>query len=168
MTLTRTVPSPLGELLLAGEGDVLTGLWFTGHEPAPRIGPATADATSDTGAFGDAVRQLDEFFTGRRTSFDLALDLRGTPFQLRVWEALARIPYGATVTYGDVAAEAGRPGAARAAGHAIARNPVSIVVPCHRVVGGGGRLTGYAGGLDRKRALLALERSSVAGAATRR
>ena len=154
MTVTRTIPSPVGELLLVGDGHVLSGIYFPGHTPVPRIGPASEDAE----AFGDAAGQLDEFFGGRRTSFDLDLDLRGTPFQLGVWEALRRIPYGEVATYGEVAAAAGRAGAARGAGHAIARNPVSIVVPCHRVVGAGGRLTGYAGGMGRKQALLDLER----------
>jgi len=154
MTVTRTIPSPVGELLLVGDGQVLSGIYFPGHAPVPRIGPASEDAE----AFGDAASQLDEFFGGRRTSFDLDLDLRGTPFQLGAWEALRRIPYGGVATYGEVAAAAGRAGAARGAGHAIARNPVSIVVPCHRVVGAGGRLTGYAGGLGRKQALLDLER----------
>jgi methylated-DNA-[protein]-cysteine S-methyltransferase len=163
MTVTRTVTSPVGHLLLVGDGDVLSGLSFRDHAPSLRIGPASDDRE----AFGEAVRQLGEFFAGSRTSFDLDLDLRGTPFQLGIWEALTRIPYGATVTYGEVAAAAGRAGAARGAGHAIARNPVSIVVPCHRVVGAGGRLTGYAGGVDRKRALLELERRTRGGAATR-
>ena len=105
----------------------------------------------------DVVDQLHEWFAGDRTTFDLTIELDGTDFQRAVWDALQAIPYGETVTYGELAAAAGRPGAARAIGHAVARNPVSIVVPCHRVVGSSGTLTGYAGGIDRKRALLELE-----------
>jgi methylated-DNA-[protein]-cysteine S-methyltransferase len=101
--------------------------------------------------------QLDEYFAGSRATFDLALAPAGTPFQQRVWAELARIPAGTTVTYGELARRAGRPGAARAVGAAVGRNPVSIVVPCHRVVGSDGALTGYAGGIARKAFLLALE-----------
>jgi len=108
-------------------------------------------------ALGGAARQIDEYLRGARHGFDLALDLRGTPFQRAVWAQLRRVPYGATVSYGELARRAGRPGAARAAGAAVGRTPVAIVVPCHRAVGAGGALTGYAGGLDRKRALLELE-----------
>jgi methylated-DNA-[protein]-cysteine S-methyltransferase len=158
MTLTRTVPSPVGDLLLVGDGETLSGLYLPDHRPAPLL-DAAIDAPD---AFGAAVLQLGEWFAGLRTVFDLPLDLRGTEFQLEIWEALASIPYGRTATYGDVAAAVGRPKAARGAGHAIARNPVSIVIPCHRVLGSGGALTGYAGGVDRKRTLLELERHGLA------
>jgi methylated-DNA-[protein]-cysteine S-methyltransferase len=104
-----------------------------------------------------AVRQLEEYFAGRRRAFDLPLDLRGTPFQVRVWEMLRTIPYGEISTYGDLARQLGRPGASRAVGAANGANPVAIVVPCHRVIGAGGALTGYGGGIERKRFLLALE-----------
>ncbi len=105
------------------------------------------------------ARELDEYFAGRRRAFDLVLAPAGTPFQLAVWEELRRIPFGGTTTYGELARRVGRPTAARAVGAAVGRNPISIIVPCHRVVGSDGALTGFAGGLDRKRALLALERA---------
>jgi len=109
--------------------------------------------------FADAHRQLDEYFAGERLEFDLPLDPVGTPFQQHVWKTLRTIAFGEVITYGDLALRASRPGAARAVGSANARNPLSIVVPCHRVVGGRGALTGYAGGLDRKQHLLAHERA---------
>ncbi len=148
------VDSPLGSLLLMGDGKSLTGLHFAGHDHAPRIGDGWI---RDAKALAPAGRQLAEYFAGQRSSFDLTLDLRGTPFQLRVWEALLRIPWGETRSYRDVALELGRPGAFRAVGGAVGSNPVSIVVPCHRVIGAGGHLLGYAWGLDRKRWLLAHE-----------
>jgi methylated-DNA-[protein]-cysteine S-methyltransferase len=153
MTITRSVPSPVGELLLVGDGDAVRGLYFPDHKPAPRLGATT----TDDAAFADAVRQLDEWFSGERTEFELDIQFEGTDFQRAVWAALREIPYGETVTYGELATAAGRPGAARAIGHAVARNPLSIIVPCHRVVGSSGTLTGYAGGVDRKRELLDLE-----------
>jgi O-6-methylguanine DNA methyltransferase len=107
--------------------------------------------------------ELDEYFSGRRTEFTLPLDLRGTPFQLAVWEAVLRIPYGEVCSYGDVARAVGRPAASRAAGAAIGSNAVPIVVPCHRVIGSSGRLTGYGGGLEAKQKLLALERARIPG-----
>ena len=168
MTVVRSMPSPLGNLLLAGDGETLRGLYFSDHRPVPLLDAPVPDPDS----FGEPVRQLEEWFSGARTAFDLELDLRGTGFQLRVWDALARVPFGCTVSYRDIAAAVGLPGAARAAGHAIARNPVSIVVPCHRVVGADGSLTGYAGGMERKRALLDHERAGggllapLAGAAS--
>ncbi|MEU7113729.1 methylated-DNA--[protein]-cysteine S-methyltransferase [Streptomyces sp. NPDC046182] len=111
----------------------------------------------DPRPFGEAIRQLDAYFAGELTEFDLPLRLIGTPFQLRVWERLRTIPYGETRTYGELAEALGNPGASRAVGLANGKNPVSIVVPCHRVVGAGGSLTGYGGGLGRKRRLLAFE-----------
>lgn len=108
-------------------------------------------------AFAPARAQLDEYFAGRRRSFDLALDPAGSPFELGVWRALLEIPYGETVSYGELAARIGHPGAPRAVGVANARNPVAVVVPCHRVIGADGSLTGYGGGLERKRLLLDLE-----------
>jgi methylated-DNA-[protein]-cysteine S-methyltransferase len=146
--------SPLGPLLLMGNGKALSGLHFAGHAHAPRIGD---DWVEDADLLAPVARQLAEYFAGRRSSFDLVLDLRGTPFQLQVWEALLRIPWGETRSYRDVALELGRPGAFRAVGGAVGSNPVSIVVPCHRVIGAGGRLVGYGWGLGRKRWLLAHE-----------
>jgi methylated-DNA-[protein]-cysteine S-methyltransferase len=154
---TARHPTPLGPLLLAATDQGLAGLWFEGqkHWPA-RAGewpPGPAHPV-----LREAARQVDAYFEGRLTAFDLPLDLAaGTPFQARVWEALQAIPRGSTVSYAQVAARLGQPTAMRAVGAAVGRNPVSIVVPCHRVVGAGGALTGYAGGLERKTALLRLE-----------
>ena len=108
-------------------------------------------------AFADVRSQLVEYFDGRRSEFDVPLGLEGNPFELRVWQALCEIPYGETESYGELAARIGHPGSARAVGAANGRNPISIVVPCHRVIGASGSLTGYAGGLDAKRRLLELE-----------
>ncbi|WP_406633744.1 methylated-DNA--[protein]-cysteine S-methyltransferase [Amycolatopsis sp. WGS_07] len=121
----------------------------------PRASRTSGPRTDD--GFADATRQLDEYFTGQRQTFDLELDLRGSEFERRVWQLLTRIPYGETRTYRDLAVELGEPGAAQAVGNANGWNPLSIVVPCHRVVGSSGGLTGYAGGVDRKRFLLQLE-----------
>jgi methylated-DNA-[protein]-cysteine S-methyltransferase len=112
--------------------------------------------------FPDAEVQLDEYFAGKRTQFDLPLHPIGTPFQIEVWEALKAIPYGEVRSYGDIAEQIGRPGASRAVGLANGRNPISVIVPCHRVIGASGSLTGYGGGLERKRLLLDLE-ADVAG-----
>ncbi len=152
--VARTVPSPVGRLLLVGDGARLAGLFMTDQ----RHRPAIPSATEDGEAFADAVEQLGEWFAGGRRDFDLALAPRGSAFQQEVWDALRRIPFGDTVSYGEVAARVGRPGSARAVGAAVGRNPIGIIVPCHRVVGARGALTGYAGGLDRKRWLLDHER----------
>lgn len=151
MTRFTTVPSPIGDLLLLGDGDALSGLYM---EP---WAPAAAWQRADD-AFTAAREQLDAYFAGELTAFDLPLAPRGTEFQLRVWTALQEIPYGETTSYGALAGRIGAPGAARAVGLANGRNPISIIVPCHRVIGAGGSLTGYGGGLERKRALLDLER----------
>jgi methylated-DNA-[protein]-cysteine S-methyltransferase len=161
--------TPLGRLLLVGEldakGDLaLTGIYLEQHRRGPALDPAWVE---DARAFGEVTRQLDEYFAGSRHSFDLPLAAAGTPFQCRVWDALAHIPWGATVTYAELAVRAGRPGAARAVGAAVGRNPISIVVPCHRVIGADGALTGYAGGVDRKAFLLALEGAAPTGPAAR-
>jgi methylated-DNA-[protein]-cysteine S-methyltransferase len=158
--LIRSVPSPLGDLLLVGDGERLQGLYMTNHRPAPSLGQVVPVETG----FDEAIRQLDEWFAGRRRQFDLALMplAAASPFQREVWDVLRDIPFGGTMTYGEVATKVGRPGSARAVGHAVGRNPVSIIVPCHRVVGSGGGLTGYAGGIENKRWLLAHERAIVA------
>jgi methylated-DNA-[protein]-cysteine S-methyltransferase len=148
------VPSPIGQLLLAGDGEVLGRLYMPPHRHAPEV---TGDWVRDDDAYPVARAQLAEYFAGERTAFDLPLAPAGTPWQHRVWAALREIPYGETRNYGEIAAAVGAPGAARAVGHANGRNPISIVVPCHRVVGADGRLTGYGGGLERKQALLAHE-----------
>lgn len=154
------VGSPLGDLRLVASINGLAGLWFVQrqrHEPpAERL--AAWPTVASHPVLDKAAQQLDEYFHGRRQCFDLPLDLeQGTPFQRAVWEALLAIPAGATTSYGALAASLGKPRAVRAAGAAVGRNPMSIVVPCHRVLGGNGSLTGYAGGLDRKQALLQLE-----------
>jgi methylated-DNA-[protein]-cysteine S-methyltransferase len=144
--------SPIGALTLVGTGGALAGLYMVEHRYAP-----ASFGERDDGAFAEVVEQLAEYFAGTRTEFDLALAPVGTPFQQRVWAELRAIPYGETTTYGELAAAIGRPAASRAVGHANGHNPISIVVPCHRVIGTSGSLTGYGGGLARKRFLLALE-----------
>jgi methylated-DNA-[protein]-cysteine S-methyltransferase len=144
--------SPVGVLTLAAdEHNRLCRLEFT--ESAPVV--ATDDVPS--GVIAETVRQLDEYFAGTRREFELDLAPRGTAFQLAVWDALLAIPYGATASYGEIARAVGRPNAVRAVGQANGRNPIAIVVPCHRVIGSDHSLTGYGGGIDRKRFLLALE-----------
>jgi methylated-DNA-[protein]-cysteine S-methyltransferase len=154
MTATyTTVPSPLGELLLTAEGGQLTGLFMPAEKHAPPAG-----AVRDDAVFAPVRRQLDEYFAGERSSFDVLVAPVGTPFQQRVWEELQRIGYGETVTYAELAARIGRPTAIRAAGAANGANPISILIPCHRVIGSDGTLTGYGGGLEAKRYLLDHER----------
>jgi methylated-DNA-[protein]-cysteine S-methyltransferase len=148
--------SPLGTMLLAASDDGLAGVWFEGQRYEPEDVP-WREAPGHP-VLREAVRQLGEYFAGDRTAFELPLDLtHGTPFQQSVWQALLPIPPGATTSYSELGRKLGRPQAARAVGAAVGRNPVSIVVPCHRVVGTAGALTGYAGGLERKTALLQLE-----------
>ena len=154
MTIFTTEQSPVGEITLVGDGDALTGLYMTEHRHRP---PLPEGARRDGAPFADARRQLGEYFAGERTEFDLPLGMAGSPFQRQVWRALLDIPYGETVSYGELAQRVGRPGAARAVGLANGRNPISIVVPCHRVIGSSGALTGYGGGTERKRFLLDLE-----------
>ena len=148
--------SPMGTMLLAASERGLAGVWFVGQ----RHGPDTRGWYEDPEhpVLRQAVAQLVEYFAGERSTFDLPLDLQGgTPFQQSVWDALLRIPRGGTTSYAELARRLGKPQAARAIGAAVGRNPVSIVVPCHRVLGTDGTLTGYAGGLERKTALLQLE-----------
>jgi methylated-DNA-[protein]-cysteine S-methyltransferase len=149
----RTVDSPIGLLTLAGRGSVLTNLRMVDQT----YEPSRADWSPDPGAFGAAVAQLEAYFAGELTDFDVELDLQGTEFQRRVWKALLTIPFGDTRSYGEIAEQIGAPGAARAVGLANGHNPIAIVVPCHRVIGANGSLTGFGGGLDRKRTLLELE-----------
>lgn len=155
----RTIPSPVGELLLESDGVALTAVRFLGAAiPTPTGGPDTR--TDDDGAASileAAAAQLGEYFAGVRTTFEIPVRSRGTDFQQAVWSALTAIPFGATWTYRRLATELGRPTATRAVGAACGRNPVAIVVPCHRVLGADGTLTGYAGGTATKAALLALE-----------
>ena len=154
----RTIPSPVGPLTLAGVGSTLMHLRMAEqtHEP-DRSGWEPAESS----AFADVAEQLDAYFSGALTTFDVDLELGGTEFQRRVWAALRTIPYGETRSYGQIADQVGSPGAFRAVGLANGRNPVSIIVPCHRVVGASGAMTGYGGGIDRKRQLLTLEGQHV-------
>jgi methylated-DNA-[protein]-cysteine S-methyltransferase len=149
-------PTPLGRLLLMARDEHLCGAWFDDQRYSPLIDAAWREERDDS-LLKEAARQLDGYFSGARNGFDLPLEPAGTPFQKRVWQAIAAIPYGETISYAALAVHAGRPHAVRAAGAATGRNPLSIVVPCHRVVGSNGKLTGYAGGLERKQALLGLE-----------
>lgn len=148
------VDSPVGPLTLVAENGTLAGLYM--NEQRHRPGDETFGAP-DASLFTEVSKQLDEYFAGERTDFDLPLALAGTPFQQRVWAGLQDIPYGETVSYGWLADHIGKPGAARAVGLANGKNPVGIIVPCHRVVGSTGSLTGYGGGLERKQFLLAFE-----------
>lgn len=150
----RTIDSPIGPLTLAGFGDVLTNLRMVDQTYEPN----RADWIPDDRALPEAVEQLGAYFAGERTDFDIELSMAGTEFQRRVWQALTTIPYGETRSYGEIAEQVGAPGAARAVGLANGRNPIAIIVPCHRVIGASGSLTGYGGGLDRKRSLLELEK----------
>jgi methylated-DNA-[protein]-cysteine S-methyltransferase len=157
-TLYTTITSPIGELLLAGDGPALTRLHML---DAPRPVTPSPDWRREDEPFADAARQLSEYFAGERREFDLPLALRGNEFELRVWAALLEIPYGETASYGEIARAIGAPTAARAVGLANGRNPIALIVPCHRVIGADGSLTGYGGGLPRKRYLLDLEAGSL-------
>src|SRR5918992_3148830 len=149
MTLYDTIESPIGELLLAGDGPALSAIHMSGT-PSPGW-------RRDRGALREPADQLRAYFAGELREFDLRLAPHGTPFQREVWSALRDIPYGGTISYAELAAAVGRPHAARAVGAANGRNPIAVVIPCHRVIGASGALTGYGGGLGRKRLLLDLE-----------
>lgn len=152
MIYLHRIDSPVGPLELVSDGENLTGVFYPGHSAG-----LPADGVRQEGPFRAVVAQLREYFDGERTHFDVPLALHGTSFQLRCWRALQRIEYGQRRSYGQLAAEIGSPGAARAVGLANNRNPISIIVPCHRVVGADGSLTGYGGGLATKEYLLNLE-----------
>jgi methylated-DNA-[protein]-cysteine S-methyltransferase len=157
VTVYTIVPSPIGDLVLTSDGSAITGVYM--GEPPHGIDPAWRE---DPAPFTAAVEQLAAYFAGERESFDLELAPTGTPFQLAVWEALRTIPYGETRSYGDLARALGDRNLAQAVGTANGRNPIAVVVPCHRVIGADGSLVGYAGGLGRKRFLLALEEPPAA------
>lgn len=158
MMYWHEMASPVGPLLLAGDASTIKLIDFqAGRHPR---GPDKG-WTADPAPFEAAVAQLEEYFAGRRRSFDLPLAPEGTPFQRAVWQALTDIPYGETLSYGELARRIGKPQASRAVGLANGANPLPIVVPCHRVIGADGSLTGFGGGLDIKRKLLALERSGI-------
>lgn len=149
-----TIESPVGELLACADAaGRITGLHFLDHRTPVR----DPNWMRDERALAPLRDQLEEYFAGRRQEFDLELAPSGSPFQMQVWNALREIPYGQTASYGEIAVAVGQPGAARAVGGANNRNPIAIVVPCHRVIGASGSLTGYGGGLPRKQQLLALE-----------
>ena len=151
MTIYTTMDSPIGELTLTGDGSALTGLYMERRE---RPG---ADWVRGDASFREARRQMEAYFAGELTAFDLPLAPSGTPFQEKVWMALRTIPYGTTASYREIAIQVGNPTAVRAVGAANGRNPISIIVPCHRVIGANGSLTGYGGGMERKQWLLDLE-----------
>lgn len=158
-TFTTRTASPLGECILACSDQGLCGVWFEGQRHGPQTQVVQSwQAAPDHPVLQATALQLQDYFAGRRTVFDLPLDLsRGTAFQQSVWQALLAIPAGHHLSYGQLATRLNNPQAVRAVGAAVGRNPVSIIVPCHRVLGSTGQLTGYAGGLERKRALLLLE-----------
>jgi methylated-DNA-[protein]-cysteine S-methyltransferase len=154
-TAQALVDPPLGPVRLARTANGLAGLWFEGQKHHP--GPLAAPLRPDDPLLRQASDTLQRYFAGEAAAFDLPLDLHGTPFQRSVWQALLRIPAGRTCSYGEIAQAIGAPQAVRAVGAAVGRNPASLVVPCHRVLGRDGSLTGYAGGVQRKQALLTLE-----------
>jgi len=162
--MTKTVcysdiDTPLGRMFVQGDGQFVTGLFMPRHKGWE--GPDPTWQRSDD-SFTIVRRQLAEYFAGERQQFDVPLKLAGTPFQQRVWRELVRIPFGTTIIYAELARRIGQSTASRAVGHANGRNPVSIIVPCHRVIGANGKLTGYAGGLENKEWLLAWERRAAA------
>ena len=152
----RRIDSPLGALFATANDHAIAAIHFAGGRHAPEISPAWVEDRGG-GTLEACERQLREYLAGRRRAFELPLAPRGTAFQQRVWDEIARIPFGATITYAELARRCGNAAAIRAAAAATGRNPLSIVVPCHRIVGADGALTGYAGGLERKARLLALE-----------
>ncbi len=160
------IPSPMGDMVLAATPSGLAGVWFTDQRHRPEAldfknVPHAWPQQDSHPTLRKAARQLGEFFAGTRKSFELPLDISGgTPFQQSIWRALLQIPYGKTSSYGDIGRQIGNPAAVRAVGSAVGRNPLGLIVPCHRVLGSDGSLTGYAGGLHRKTALLQLEGAS--------
>ncbi len=161
-TIYATIDQPNQPVLLTSDGDALTGLYLSERAQAEiqQKAAASAEWVSDENAapFAEVKQQLEAYLSGGQTTFNLPLNLKGTSFQQQVWAELRKLPYGATISYGELARRIGNPKACRAVGLANGQNPVSIVVPCHRVVGANGKLTGYSGGLSRKQTLLAFER----------
>ena len=150
-TITTSMDCPIGQLTLTAVEGVLTGVHMNEQRHAPTLPPY---CERDDAGLADVVAQLEAYFAGELTDFDLPMEMRGTDFQRRVWAGLREIPYGETISYGELARRVGSPGASRAVGLANGRNPVGIIVPCHRVIGADGSLTGYGGGLERKLWLL--------------
>jgi methylated-DNA-[protein]-cysteine S-methyltransferase len=153
------VDSPIGPMTLVAQDETLVGVFMDDQRHLPPNERFGHPDPGESVVLATARRQLEEYFAGERTEFDLPLAPEGTPFQQRVWEALRAIPYGETVSYGELARRIGQPTASRAVGLANGKNPISIVVPCHRVIGSSGKLIGYGGGLERKQTLLELERA---------
>ncbi|PKW14126.1 methylated-DNA--[protein]-cysteine S-methyltransferase [Saccharopolyspora spinosa] len=157
--VNTVIDSPVGPLTLVAVDGALTGLYMERQRHRP---PEENFGEPDTAPFGPMIEQLQEYFSGQRNEFDLPINLIGTPFQRTVWAELCEIPYGETISYGELAERIGKPSASRAVGLANGKNPIGIIVPCHRVVGSTGNLTGYGGGLDRKQHLLDFERRDTA------
>lgn len=157
-TITTTMDSPIGALTLTAVGGVLTGVYMHEQRHLPKI---PANSQRDDAGLAHVVEQLEAYFAGELLDFDLPMQTNGTEFQRRVWSSLCEIPYGETISYGELARWVGNPKASRAVGLANGRNPIAIVVPCHRVIGANGSLTGYGGGLDRKVWLLEHEATHV-------
>jgi methylated-DNA-[protein]-cysteine S-methyltransferase len=158
-----TLDSPIGPLTVIAENGAICGLYMDAQRHAPAVSSLGKPADPEAEPFAAVAAQLAAYFAGQLTEFDLPLATEGTGFQQRVWAALRAIPYGQTVSYGELARRIGSPAAGRAVGLANGRNPIAVVVPCHRVIGADGSLTGYGGGIDRKRFLLDLERRVAAG-----
>ena len=158
MNFYTYLESSYTKLLLVSNGQALTGLYFQKHRHGGEILPDW-EKDASVAPFPMVKQQLEAYFAGKIQTFDIPLAMSGTPFQLLVWEKLRTIPYGTTISYSELASKVGRPGSVRAVGGANARNPISIIVPCHRVIGADGSLTGYGGGLEVKAALLAFEAS---------
>jgi methylated-DNA-[protein]-cysteine S-methyltransferase len=159
MKVWMELPSPVGPLRLTGDGAALTGVYLSPHRYGPAEFPEAARGTDPV--LGEAAHQLEAYFAGSLTEFDLPLAPAGTPFQQRVWAALREIPFGTTVSYLELARRVAGDRAVRAVGGANGRNPVSIIIPCHRVIGANGSLVGYGGGLERKRWLLRHEAAQL-------
>ena len=160
MTYYTYMDSPIERLMLVSDGTCLTGLLMVEHKHGPAIEPHwKPDDTAEP--FAETKRQLEAYFGGRLTQFNLPIKQQGTDFQRKVWKELMNIPFGETISYGELARRVGNPNASRAVGLANGQNPISIIVPCHRVIGANGKLVGYGGGLGRKEILLQLERSAV-------
>ncbi len=159
-SFTRFIDTPIGKVLLESDGNSLTGLYFPAHltkRSRYQARPQASAPESCNALFKKAQIQIEEYFRGERSSFDIAISAQGTEFQKKVWSELSKIPFGATISYKELANRVGNPKAARAVGMANSKNPISLIVPCHRVIGENGVLTGYAGGLPSKEYLLRLE-----------
>jgi methylated-DNA-[protein]-cysteine S-methyltransferase len=154
-----TLDSPVGALFLTSNGEAITELFMEKHKGGPK---PIGDWRRDDGLFREAADQLGSYFAGELTEFDLPLATAGAPFQQRVWTELRKIPYGSTISYGELARQVGNPKASRAVGAANGSNPISIIIPCHRVIGSNGKLTGYGGGIERKKFLLEFEAETLA------